>query len=372
MQAIAEGWLVLELTHSPFAVGLTATLATLPILLFTLYGGVVADRVDKRRFIMILQTIMLLQATTLAVLTLTDQITVHWIWALAAIFGTAVAFEVPARQAMLVELIPPDALISAAALNSTAYNLARVAGPAVAGLLVAAAGPGVAFAVNALSYIAVLEGLRRMEYRGTARPQAERPSVWTGVRFIRSRPLLEAMTWQMMLSTIFAGAFIAILSVYARDVLRTGPAGYGLLMAAIGVGAAIGAIAMGAVGSRFHRGHVTAVGAVVLGVAVTLLALTWSLPIAVVLLAIGGAAMAAQGISTATGLQLAAPDEVRGRVMAVYAFVVLGLSPIGAFQAGWIAERIGAGWAIGLNGAVSLAGAIWLWRRLWQTEEAAC
>ena len=135
MQTIAEGWLVLELTHSAFAVGLTTTLATLPILCLTLYGGVVADRVDKRRFIMLLPTIMLLATTTLATLTLTHHLTVHWIWGLALIFGTATAFEVPARQAFLVELVPAEDLVSAAAINSTNYNLARVVGPAVAGIL---------------------------------------------------------------------------------------------------------------------------------------------------------------------------------------------------------------------------------------------
>src|SRR5579862_3435815 len=136
MQSISEGWLVFQLTHSAFAVGLTATLATLPILGLTLYGGVVADRVDKRRFIMMLQTVMLLEATALATLTLTHRITVHMIWGLAVIFGFASAFEVPARQSFIVELVPADDLVSAAAINSTIYNLARVIGPAIAGLLV--------------------------------------------------------------------------------------------------------------------------------------------------------------------------------------------------------------------------------------------
>ena len=369
MQSIAQGWLVLELTHSAFAVGLTGTLATLPILLFTLYGGVVADRVDKRRFIMLLQTIMLLEATTLAVLTLTHQVTVYWIWGLAALFGLATAFEVPARQAFLVELVPPKDLVSAAAINSTTYNLARVFGPAIAGVIVAAAGPGAAFAVNALSYVAVLIGLSRIQKQYLPKTSTTRLSVFTGLRFIGASPTLAALAWQMVLLTVFAGSFIPILAVYAREQLQVGAPGYGLLTSAIGVGAAIGAITMGAMSSRFHRARVAVVASAVLGVMVVLLALVHAMSLALPLLAVAGAAMASQGIVTATGLQLAAPSELRGRVMAVYSFVVLGLAPIGAFQAGFVAEHLGVGWSIGISGAIFLVGTLIQRRRLWHGSE---
>jgi MFS family permease len=372
MQSIAEAWLVFELTHSAFAVGLTATFATLPILGLTLYGGVVADRVDKRRFIMLMQTIMLLEASALATLTLTHHVTVHWIWGLAVIFGFATAFEVPARQAFLVELVPAEDLVSAAAINSTTYNLARVVGPAIAGILVAAAGPGVAFAVNALSYVAVLIGLSRIRkpYEHTVR--TERQSIFTGLRFIASRPMLSALAWQMVLLTVFAGSFIPIMAVYARAVLGVGATGYGLLTSAVGVGAAIGAIGIGGMGSRFSRPRVAVVAATVLGSTVILLALARSLTMALVILACAGAAMASQGIVTATGLQLAAPSELRGRVMSVYSFVVLGLAPLGAFQAGWVAEHLGAPWSIAISGAICLAGTAILRRRLWYGTEESC
>ena len=369
MQSIAQGWLVFELTHSAFAVGLTTTLATLPILVLTLYGGVVADRVDKRRFIMFLQTVMLLEATALAVLTLTHHVTVYWIWGLAVVFGLATAFEVPARQAFLVELVPSDDLVSAAAINSTTYNLARVFGPAVAGVIVAAAGPGAAFGANALSYIAVLIGLSRIQKRHLPSASNVRQSVFTGVRFIAASPTLAALAWQMVLLTIFAGSFIPILAVYAREQLTVGAAGYGLLTSFMGVGAAAGAITMGAMSSRFRRPRVAVVSSAVLGVTVILLSLVHVIGVALPLLAIAGAAMASQGIVTATGLQLAAPAELRGRVMAVYSFVVLGLAPIGAFQAGFVAEHLGAGWSIGLSGAIFLVGTAIQRRRLWHGLE---
>jgi MFS family permease len=372
MQTIAEGWLVFELTHSAFAVGLTATLATLPIFGLTLYGGVVADRVDKRRFIMMLQTIMLLEATALATLTLTHHVTVHWIWGLAVIFGFATAFEVPARQAFIVELVPADDLVSAAAINSTTYNLARVIGPAVAGLIVAAAGTGAAFAVNALSYVAVLIGLSRIQKQYQPKTSAERQSVFTGVRFIAANPVLSALAWQMVLLTVFAGSFVPILAVYAREVLHVGATGYGLLTSAVGIGAAVGAITRGAMSSRFSRPRVALIASTALGTAVILVGLVRTLPVALLLLACAGGAMASQGIVTATGLQLAAPSQLRGRVMAVYSFVVLGLAPLGAFQAGSVAEHLGASWSIIISGTICLIGTAVLGRRLWHATEEPC
>ncbi|MGD9524936.1 MAG: MFS transporter [Gemmatimonadales bacterium] len=364
MQQIAQGWLVLELTGSPFAVGLVTTLNTLPILLFTLYGGVVADRVDKRRFIMILQSVMLVEAALLAWLTLTDRVTVEWIWALALAFGLATAFEVPTRQSYLVELVPAEDLVSAAALNSTIYNLARVIGPSVAGVILAIAGPGACFALNAISYLGILVGLVRIRHRSSPGQAGRRPSVFTGVQFIASRPLLKALAQQMVLISVFAVSFIPILPVYARDVLGTGASGYGALTSAIGVGAALGAFIVGGLGRRIPRSRLASVGAVLLSLTVVLLATVHHLGIAMACLAIGGAAMATTGISTATSLQLEATPDLRGRVMAVYSFVVLGLTPIGAFQAGWVAEHLGTPLAIGLSGGVSLLGALVLRRRL--------
>ena len=370
MQSIAQGWLVLELTGSAFAVGITATLATLPVLFFTLYGGVVADRVDRRRFIMFLQAVMLVEAAVMAGLTLTHYITVEWIWGLAVLFGIATAFEVPTRQAFLVELVPPEDLISAAAINSTTYNLARVIGPAIAGVVVAAAGSGAAFAVNAASYAAVLIGLSRIQKVHVPRPPVEGPSIFTGIHFIDARPTLRSMTILMMLLTVFAGSFVPMLPVYAKEVLLTGASGYGALTSAVGVGAVFGAIMIGATGHRYARGRVTVVAASILATLVIGLALVHSFPVALVLLAGAGAAMACQGIATATGLQLAATSDLRGRVMAVYSFVVLGLAPIGAFEAGWIAEHFGVAWSIGINGAVCLLGTLFVRRNLWQGKEA--
>jgi MFS family permease len=369
MQQIALGWLVLELTGSAFAVGLVTTLNTLPILFFTLYGGVVADRVDKRRFIILLQAVMLLEATALAALALTGHATVPWIYALALVHGLATAFEVPARQSFLVELVPHDDLVSAAALNSTIYNLARVIGPALAGVILATLGPGACFALNAVSYLAVLRSLARIRHRSPPSTTVARPSVFTGVRFIAARPVLAAMTLQMMLISVFAVAFIPILPVFVRDVLAMGAQGYGSLTSALGIGAASGAIIVGALGHRVTRARLASVGCIGLGLAVISLALSRSFTPALVLMAVAGAAMATTGIATATSLQLAAAPELRGQVMAVYSFVVLGLAPFGAFQSGWVAEHLGAATAFMACGVVALVGALALRSRLWATGE---
>ncbi len=369
MQQIAQGWLVLELTGSAFKVGLVTTLNTLPILLFTLYGGVVADRVDKRRFIIFLQSVMMIEAAVLAALTLSGQVTVGWVYGLALAYGLATAFEVPARQAFLVELVPADELVFAAALNSTVYNLARVIGPAVAGVVIAVSGPGAAFALNAVSYIAVIIGLVRITHRTPARVQVGRPSILTGVRFIRARPVLEGLAMQMTLVSVFTISFIPILPVFAKDVLGTDAAGYGAMTSAVGIGAACGAIIVGGIGRRIPRARLANAGGTLLAVFVIALALMRHLTPALGVLALGGAALATAGISTATSLQLAATSEVRGRVMAVYSFVVLGLAPFGALQAGWIAEHYGADRSILVSGIISLAGMLWLRRRLWYPVE---
>ncbi len=369
MQSIAQGWLVLELTGSALAVGLVTTLNTLPILLFTLYGGLVADRVDKRRFIIGLQSVMLLEATALAVLALSGHITVGWVYALATVHGLATAFEVPARQAFLVELVPYEDLMSAAALNSTIYNLARVIGPSIAGVILAIAGPGVCFAINAVSYLAVLISLRHIVHRQLPRAATTKPSIFTGVRFIAAQPLLKSLTLQMVLMSVFAVSFIPILPVFVHEALGAGASAYGTLTSALGVGAASGAIIVGWLGRRVPRARMANAGSMALAIALLLFSRLGSLTPALLCIAVAGAAMATNGISTATSLQLAAPAHLRGQVMAVYSFVVLGLAPFGAFQAGWLAEHFGSPYAILASGAVALGGTLLLRPALWHSVE---
>jgi MFS family permease len=364
MQQVALGWLVLELTNSPFVVGLVTTLGSLPILFFTLYGGVVADRVDKRRFVLILQSLMLFEALGLGILTVFHWVSVPWVMALAIFAGLLSAFEVPTRQALVVELVGREDLMNAIALNSSAFNVARVIGPAVAGALIAGAGLAACFFANAASYLAVIAGLVRME----TTPRPVQPEIGAVSAMAEGLRYTWAHRWPRALVILIAGfslfgfPFMTMLPVYARDVLRVGASGYAALVASIGVGAAIAALSLAGFGRSTHRGRLLMGGSLLFGVTLIAAALFPSYWPALGLFTLAGWTMALNGILGNTMLQTEAPDHLRGRVMGVYSFLVLGLAPFGSFQAGWVSEHLGVRWSIGLGGGVCLlvaAGVGW-------------
>lgn len=371
MQQVAVGWLVLQLTDSAFAVGLVTTLAGLPMAMFTLYGGVLADRVDKRRFLLLLQSLMMVVAATLAALTLADSITLGWVMVLVAGYGTLVAFEVPTRQAFVVEMVGKDDLMNAIAINSTVFNATRVVGPALAGGLIAAAGVGVAFLVNAVSFIAVLAALLAM--RLPARPPGEvavkaKAAFQAGMRFVLERPGPRRLIMLTGVVSIFGASFVVMLPVLARDTLGAGPEGYGILVAAAGIGSLVGAVMLAAIGHRLPRERLIFLGAGALGT--SLLVVGWIpwFAVATVVLALVGLAFIFTVVNINTVLQTAAPDHLRGRVMGFYAFMALGLSPLGAFQIGWLSERLGVGWALSIGGTVTLVAALALGRGMLSSQ----
>ena len=246
MQNIAQGWLVLELTNSPFYVGLVAAVGSLGVLLLTLYAGVVVDRTNKHRLVILTQSLSMLPAFALALLVWSRTVAVWHVAALAAFLGVVNAFDIPARQAFIVDLVGKDDLINAIALNSSAFNAARVIGPAVAGVLIGALGVGACFFLNGLSYLAVIAGLLAMRLPSyTARPRSG--SAWAGLSealaFIRGERTVFALVVLMALFSIFGFPYFVIMPVFARDVLHRGAAGYGLMMTAVGIGALVGALA---------------------------------------------------------------------------------------------------------------------------------
>lgn len=365
MQTIAQGWLVLQLTNSAFQVGLVTTINTLPVLLFTLYGGVIADRVNKRRFLIVLQTLMLLEALALAVLTGTGRVTVGWVMALAAVQGVLVAFEIPARQSFLVEMTGREDLLTAVALNSSVFNVTRVIGPAVAGVVIAAIGIAACFYVNAASYLAVLWmlAIMRPPFAGTQAAEAVRSTFRDGWRYIMDNPEPRLLTMLTITFSVFGFSFAPMLPVYASQVLGAGATGYGALMSGVGVGAAAAALFVAAMGHRVQQeGRVylfaTLFGAVLLGAS-----LAGNFGAALVLLVLAGCAWALTSILTNTLLQTKAPDELRGRVMGFYSFMVVGMAPLGALQAGWVSEHLGVRASLALGGAVCVAAALVARRR---------
>jgi MFS family permease len=345
MQVVAQGWLVLELSNSPFLVGLVTALEALPILLLTLYGGVLADRVDKRRAITLLQTGMLLESLTLTLLTATGRVTVGWVMILAPVLGIFSAFEVPIRQSFMMDMVGREDLINAIALNSSVFNLTRIVGPVVAGGLIAGLGTTACFAANTVSFLAVITAFMRMRppFPGALEGRTDRqPTFRDGVLYALGRAEPRALLGLAAALSIFGlGPVLAMLPVYAREVLRLGAGGYGGLMSAVGMGAALGAIAMASFGHRVDRRRLIVTATLLFALVLLLSAAHHSYPLALAGLAAAGFGSVLAAISTNTLLQTEAPDDLRGRVMGFYSFVVLGLAPFGSLQAGWISERFG-------------------------------
>ena len=363
MQTVAHGWLVLTLTNSAFAVGLVTTLGSLPILLFTLYGGVLADRVNKHRVILILQCLMVCEALALGILTVTHLVSVPWVIGLAIFFGLLSAFEVPTRQAFVADLVGKADLMNAIALNSSAFNVSRVIGPAIAGVLIASVGIAACFFANALSYIAVIGGLLLMRLPPAAVNPAHlteasfREGVREGYRYIAGNRWPRTLILITATLSVFGYSFLTMLPVYARDVLHQGAGGYGALVSAVGVGAAIGALSIAAFGSRVRQGRMAIGAAGALGVVLAASALAPNFMSAFLLFLLCGFAMALCGITANTLLQRQAPDALRGRVMGFYSFVALGMAPFGSLQMGWISEHFGVRAAYAVGGLVCAAAA---------------
>ena len=368
IQVVAQGWLVLQLTDSAFAVGLVTTLGSLPILLFTLYGGVVADRVRKHRLVLILQCLMLTEALALGLLTHFHLVTVHWVMGLAVFFGLLSAFEVPTRQALISEIVEREDLMNAIALGSSAFNVARVVGPAIAGGLIATVGLAACFFANAASYLAVIASLLRMrvEDRPRGAPVPALQAMREGFGYIFGNRWPRAIVTIIATFAVFGFSFMTMMPVFARDVLHLDARGYGALVSAIGVGAAAAALFMAGLGGRTRRARLVLGSSVLFGLVLIAAALAPGFWTAVMLFTVAGCIMALNGIASNTMLQVQAPDRLRGRVMGFYAFVVLGLAPLGSLQAGWVAEHFGVRTALAAGGLVCLAvggGVSWaMWR----------
>lgn len=357
MQSVALGWLVLELTNSPFDVGLNQALRSLGVLLFTLYAGIVADRVDKRRLIVLTQALQMCEALALAVLVWAKVVQIWQVMALAAFVGAVNAFDIPTRQAFVVEMVGKEDLVNAIALNSSLFNAARVVGPAIAGVIIGVAGVGLCFFLNGVSYVAVIAGLLMMRLPPfVAKPVTE--SAWQGFRggltFIREERRMRTLVTLVAILSVFGFPFLVLMPVFARDVLHVGAGGYGALMAAVGVGAMFGALALAATSHVVAKGRLMLTAAAAFGVLVAAFAVTRWFALALALLAVAGCAMIITTALANTLIQTIVPDHLRGRVMGFYSFVFVGMAPLGAFQAGWAAEHFGTPETVVFGGLVCL------------------
>lgn len=365
IQNVAQGWLVYQLSSSAFKVGLVSSLGSLPVLGFTLYGGALADRVNKHRWILLLQSLMLVPVLGLAVLVQLDRVTVTWVAVAALILGVLTAFEVPARQAFVVDMAGRDDLMNAIALNSSIFNLSRIIGPTIAGVLITTAGIAACFYANAASFLAVVIGLlmMRMPREERRAPAARTGGLLGGLQYVTSEPWPLALVVITGTLSVFGFSFLAMLPVFAKEVLNTGAAGYGGLVSAVGIGAFSAAIFVAAFGHRLRRQRTILIAGVLFGACLIGAAVSRGYVLALVLLTIAGTAMVLNNVLTNTLLQTAAPDHLRGRVMGVYSFLILGLSPFGSLQAGFVAQQFGVRIAIGSGGAICLlVTALVAWR----------
>ena len=359
MQMTAQAWLVLRLTHSSSTVlGVIVALQTLPVLVLGPYGGVIADRVDKRRLMIALQSAMGLQALALGLLTLTGVVQVWEIGLLAALLGLNNAFENPARQSFMMEMIGPEHLRNAVSLNSVLVNVARSIGPAVAGILIATVGEGVCFLANAASFVAVVFSLTTMDGHqlspSTPTPSA-RGQLREGLRYVRSTPALATPLLMMGLVGCLTYEFQVSLPVMADRGLRVGATGFGFMTAAMGVGAVFGGLLVAARGKTGLRPLVVA--AFGFGVAMALAALAPSLAFELVALAIVGAGSITFMSTGNSTLQLEAAPEMRGRVMSLWFVAFQGSTPIGGPIIGATMAALGprAGLGVGAATAVLVA-----------------
>ena len=339
MQRVAQDWLVLELTGSAIAVGVATALQFLPLLVLGPWGGVVVDRFDRRRTIIGTQVASALVAVGLAVPVLLERATPGLVYALAFVLGCITLVDVPARHAFVLELVGPDHVINAQALNSTINNVGRMVGPAVAGLVIAVAGTGPAFALNAVSFLAVVGALMRMDVaqlRRGARAVRWRGSLKEGLAEVVRRPHLRACLLLVLVVALFGQNFRVVLPVFADETLGGGAGTYGWLMSALGVGAVIGGVV--SAGREVPRARAALASAGAFAAANLLVAAAPGIAAAAALLAGLGASNVLFNTVSRAVLQTGVPSHLQGRVMALYSQVFLGTTPIGAPLVGWLAE----------------------------------
>ncbi len=367
MQATALGWLVFDLTNSEFLLGLVTAAGSLPILLLTLFAGVVADRRNKRSIILTALGASLFFALALAILTDTGHITVPWILLLVLLLGVANAFEVPTRQSFFVELVGKEDLTNAIALNSAAFNLTRIIGPAVAGFLIGTVGIAAAFYLNALSYFSVILALlliRLPPFRRPPRTNSAWAHLQEGFAWIRHNPVPRALVWLIAAASIFAFPYAMLLPVFARDILGVGAQGLGWLLSATGAGALAGGLALAAIGPRVRRGRLLLGASLAFTVLIGAFALSRSFTLSLLLLAAAGFMMILNNATTNALLQSLVPDELRGRVMGVYVFMFLGMMPVGSVLIGAVARTVGAPAALLVGTTILLCIILLVWSRV--------
>ena len=367
MQQVAMAWLVYSLTGSAWWLGIVGFASRIPVLPLAPLGGVAADRWSRKRILYVTNTIAALQAATLAVLVMTGTVEVWHVVALSMVLGVIDAFDIPARQAWFIHMIDDPADVgNAIALNSTIFNAARLIGPSVAGVMIAAAGEGPVFAVNALTYSAMLIALFQIRTHEGAQDRTQNVlrNLAEGFQWAwRFTPVRDVLLLMTLISFV-AVPFAILMPVFATEVLDGGPETLGFLLAAQGVGALAAALFMAYRSGFRGLGRLIAFASAVFGAGLIGFALSRSLWLSMPLLAIAGFGLLLQTASSNTFLQMIVGDALRGRIMSLYTLAFIGTLPLGSLFAGWLAERIGASLTVAMGGAATLLASAVFTRRL--------
>jgi MFS family permease len=360
MQNVAQAWLVYRLTGSSLLLGSVGFAGQIPVFLVAPIGGIVADRMNRQRVVIGTQVASMILALILAVLTLGHRVQVWHVFVLAALLGVVNAFDIPARQSFLVDMVGKEDLMNAIALNSSMFNGARIIGPAIAGILVARIGEGWCFFVNGVSYVAVIGGLLMMRldrpvFRHAGSPLA---NIVEGFRFVRQTAPIRALLLLLGLVSLVSMPYTVLMPVFADKVLHVGARGLGILMGATGIGALLGALTLATRSGVRGLGRWVALSCGGFGVTLALFSLSRNFYLSTILLVPVGFCMMLQMSSSNTLIQAMVPDRLRGRVMAVYSMMFMGMAPFGALLGGALADRIGAPLTISMGSVACVGGAV--------------
>jgi MFS family permease len=358
MQNIALAWLVVELTHSPIAVGALAFCRFIPFTIFGLVAGVVADRIDNRKLVITTQTISMVFSIVFATLVLTGSAVLWVVYLLAALSSTAIVFDAPGRHALTFQMVGRDELPNAVALNASLFNASRVVGPAVAGVLIAAFGVGICFAINAVTFLAVLAGLLMMRpeelvpVERSGEPPTMMKGIGEGFAWMRRSPEARLVLAIVTIVSTVGFNFHVILPLLASDTLHTGPRVFGILSAAFGGGALVGALLSASFGRASWKILVLGTGGFSLSLlALAPLASVWA---CAVLLFVTGVCFTLWTSNANAILQLRAPDHLRGRIVSLYLWAFAGFAPLGGLLAGWLCDLGGTQLSFTVAGAIGL------------------
>jgi len=361
MQTVAQSWLVYRLTGSALLLGSVGFASQVPVFLFAPIGGITADRMNRRHIVITTQIAAMVLALILAALTLSHRVQVWHVFVLASLLGAVNAFDIPGRQSFLVDMVGKDDLMNAIALNSSMFNGARVIGPAIAGILVAKIGEGWCFFANGASYIAVIIGLLLMRVHSPARAVGASPleHMMEGFRFVNETAPIRALLMLLGLVSLVGMPYVVLMPIFADQILHGGARGLGILMGATGVGALLGALTLAFRQGVKGLGRWVAWCSAGFGVSLVVFALSHRFWLSVVLLLPVGYTIMLQMACSNTLIQVMVPDALRGRVMAVYSMMFMGMAPIGALLGGALAERLGAPLTVAMGGLACLAGSGW-------------